>query len=204
MSRNTSILEGISSRLQSPSGICSLKCIAFEDSAFMKGVSSCKAVLVAVATDGFRISNVSFSYIIVDGLDCTDRMIDLCLEMGGNFDLILLHGAPYGGFNIVDVEKLYLKLHSPIISVISSKPNENAVIEALKKHFNDWILRCSLLEKFKPIIPINLKGYIVYVSCYGIDLDHATNILHNITVIGKLPEPLRIARLIARGLPLNL
>lgn len=170
----------------------------------MKGTPSCRAVLVAVATYGFRISNISFSYIIVDGLDCTDRMIDLCLGMGGNFDLILLHGAPYGGFNIVDVEKLYLELHSPIISIISSKPDENAVVEALKKHFDDWILRYSLLEKFKPIIPIDLKGYTVYVSCYGIDLDNAINILQNITVIGKLPEPLRIARLIARGLPLNL
>ncbi|MCS7113622.1 MAG: DUF99 family protein [Candidatus Bathyarchaeota archaeon] len=181
-----------------------LRSIAFEDAAFVKDESNGKALLIAVVMDGFRISDILFSYIIVDGLDSTDRMLELGLKIGGSFDVILLHGAPYGGFNIVDIEKLYSKLRSPIISVISSEPDEDAVLEALRKHFDDWIIRSSLLEKFKPIVPIDLKGFTIYISCYGIDLDRAVDILRELTVIGKLPEPLRVARLIARSLPINL
>lgn len=184
--------------------VSSLRSIAFEDAAFMKGEPNGKALLIAVVMDKLRISDISFAYIEVDGLDSTDRMLELCLKLGGSFDVILLHGAPYGGFNIVDVEKLYSKLGSPIISILSSKPDEYAVIEALKKHFDDWILRSNLLEKFKPIIPVNLKGFTIYISCYGIDLDHAVDILRELIVIGKLPEPLRAARLIARSIPSRL
>ncbi|MEM2739674.1 MAG: DUF99 family protein [Candidatus Bathyarchaeia archaeon] len=200
MSRGT----GLKGRLNSSSRIRRLRSIAFEDAAFMKGKPSGRALLIAVVMDGLRISDISFSYIIVDGLDSTDRMLELGLKIGGSFDVILLHGAPYGGFNIVDVGKLYSELRSPIISVISSKPDEDAVLEALKKHFDDWIIRSNLLEKFKPIVPIDLKGFTVYISCYGIDLDHAVDILRELTAIGKLPEPLRVAKLIARSLPINL
>jgi len=200
MSRNT----GLKGKFDRPLDLSNLRSIAFEDAAFRKGGLNSKALLVAVVMDGFHISDLSFSYITVDGLDVTDRMVELGLKMSGNFDVILLHGAPYGGFNIVDVERLYSKLSSPVISVISSKPDEDAVHEALIKHFQDWVLRLNLLEKFKPISSIDLKGFTVYTSCYGIDVDHATDILRKLTVIGKLPEPLRVARLIARSLPMNL
>jgi endonuclease V-like protein UPF0215 family len=200
MSRNT----GLKGRLNRSLESSSIRSIAFEDAAFRKGGLNGKALLIAVVMDGFHISDLSFSYITVDGLDVTDRMVELGLKMSGDFDVILLHGAPYGGFNIVDVEELYSKLYSPVISVISSKPDEDAVHEALTKHFQDWVLRLSLLEKFKPILPIYLKGFTVYISCYGIDTDHAIDILRKLTVIGKLPEPLRVARLIARSLPMDL
>ncbi|MEM1990487.1 MAG: DUF99 family protein, partial [Candidatus Bathyarchaeia archaeon] len=42
-------------------------------------------------------------------------------------------------------------------------------------------------------------GHEVYVRFYGMSLEEAKGILNKFTLHGAIPEPLRVARLLARG-----
>ncbi|HDO42017.1 MAG TPA: DUF99 family protein, partial [Candidatus Bathyarchaeota archaeon] len=61
--------------------------------------------------------------------------------------------------------------------------------------------RIEIYRKNGPRTPIALRtGHNVYVRFLGISLEEAKGILNKFTLHGAIPEPLRIARLLARGI----
>jgi len=184
--------------------------LAFDDSRFTWcGKRIRWTTLVGCAFDEkLRITGVRFKLIEVDGLDSSEKIVELAKELrcGASHVIVFLDGLCYAGFNVVDMDVLQASLSVPIISVLTEKPNEEEVRAALRKHFSDWDVRWSILSKckFEHEILLNEECKPIYVELRGISLEEAKNILARTTVRGRLPEPLRVAKKIAQGLsPIN-
>ncbi len=164
-----------------------------------------KTLLIGIKLIDMRIENIICEEIDVDGLDATEKAFKI-VSKAMPIDLILLSGISYAGFNLIDAEKLWLEFKIPIIVISKDKPNNNEVLSALKKHFSDWKLRWNIIErvlsKSQGIHAIKVKPNEnpIYVENIGISVDLAEKILRKLTIWGKTPEPLRIAKIIARGL----
>jgi len=159
-----------------------------------------KALLTAVKLKGFSIDNVFLTEITVDGLDATTALIKLL--KGKIFDLIFLSGVSFAGFNLIDVKELFNALNKPVIIVADEKPDNLAVKKALKLHFKDWVKRWRIVKKLGRLyrVKIGLYKNPLYFEVSGIHHRKARELIRAFSLFSKAPEPVRIARIIARGL----
>lgn len=155
---------------------------------------------MAVLFRGRSLEDVRIGEVTVDGIDSTDSIHDMLKGLG--FDFLLLSGATFAGFNVVDAHKLYELLGKPVVVVIGEKPRDHAVKEALRKHFNDWEKRWRLMESLKPMFEVETDPgrSPIYYEVVGLDPGEASKLLRACTFQGRLPESVRMAGMIAKGL----
>ena len=140
---------------------------------------------------------------LIDGTDATDRILAL---LGSSPFLdgvraVLLDGIAVGGFNLIDLDRLYEGLQRPIVTITRHAPDFAAIRAALRKYFpRDAAMRWRLVRAhalFRLPMP---EGNPLRVSAVGCTRAEASAIVRRTTVRGNLPEPLRLARLVARAL----
>jgi len=112
---------------------------------------------------------------------------------------VMIDGIALGGFNIVDIESLSSALGIPVITVTRDKPDMKLIHAALRKYFDDADKRIEKLSR-SPIIELGTAHNPIYVSMAGIGIEEAREIIRSTTVRGVIPEPIRMAHIIASGL----
>lgn len=157
--------------------------------------------IVGVVTRGASyVEGVLSSWCEVDGLDATERIEEMV--RGSRFHptvrALLLNGSTMGGFNPVDLERLFRSTGIPVVSLVRSEPDRESSRAALKKHFPDWEERWRLLEAQRPRA-VRVAGHEVWVAHRGLDDGDVSPLLEKATVRGAVPEPIRLAHLIASG-----
>ncbi len=176
-----------------------IRAVGFDDGtfSFSSKLGREKTILIGVVMKGSQeVVGVLSRWITVDGRDATDAMIDAVLNSRfKDLRVILLKGITYGGFNVVDVERLNRETGLPVVVVIRKKPNLVAMESALRKHFPDAEERIELLRKAPPLAEL-LPGKL-YIQAAGVDERTAEEIVRVTTKTGLLPEPLRLAHMIA-------
>ena len=160
-------------------------------------------ILCGVVWTQEGIENIHLREVAVDGLDVTDRLLDL-ME-GLQLDAVILGGVTFAGFNVMDVHRVYRETDVPVIVYIAASPNPDRVKSALEAHFDDWEKRYSMIDALGPIheTQINEEDPPVYFEVVGCDASWAENVIKESAVLSRTPEPVRIAGLIARGLTLR-
>jgi endonuclease V-like protein UPF0215 family len=171
--------------------------VGVEDGSFQKGITP-RALLVAVLFKGSKIENLKVAKITVDGLDATARLLEMLNEW--EFAAVLLAGASFAGFNIINPAAIHERSKKPVIVVTRTKPDNEAVRRALRRHFRDWEMRWRAFKKssFRKITSMRDTPPI-YVETIGADAKWAFGLVQAVSVC-RVPEPIRVARLIARGL----
>lgn len=146
-----------------------------------------------------RILDVKIGVIAVDGLDSTSSLLSSI--DGWDLDAILFGGATFAGFNVVDFEYVYSKTNCPIIVFSPIYPDVKATREALRKHFSDWELRLSRYDALGEIYEYNLKERSppIYFEALGCTTNFAELVLQEQAITGRVPEAVRVADLIAKG-----
>lgn len=157
------------------------------------------AILIGVVMDGFTLKDVFIDTVKVDGLNATDKALTFISE-AGMLDLILLHGVPYAGFNLIDARRIYEETSYPVICILDHKPDIHRVERALRLRFSDWQERLQIIKKSTPV-ELSIDRIKLIVAVQGLTLDETSKLLREMTLLGKSPEPLRVAKLIAKGLP---
>jgi endonuclease V-like protein UPF0215 family len=162
-----------------------------------------ETVLCGVLTYGFRVEDVFLRLIEVDGLDATEKLLDMASKID-SLDVVLLGGVTFGGFNIIDPITVNESLKVPVIVITTERPDNEAVLNALKKHFEDWRLRYRVFEKLASVSPIyearlNPRENPVFLEVVGMEFERALELLKKVTVRGRVPEPLRIANRVAKA-----
>ena len=168
---------------------------------FIKGLSD-KSVLAGVVLRSDRIiDGFVFSRTTVGGMDATDKIIDMYKALKrDDINVLMLNGCVISWYNVVDLHRVYEELRLPLICVTYEES------EGLEKYFmelfpEDCGRRIEIYRKNGPRTPIALRtGHNVYVRFLGMSLEEAKGILNKFTLHGAIPEPLRIARLLARGI----
>ena len=183
-----------------------LRIIGVDDGAFSptKKISE-RALLLAVLCKQSQVQTVRIGTIEVDGTDSGDVLQTLLTRL--QYDVIMLSGITFGGFNLVNLSKLARTLGKPIIAISGDKPNNHAVVKALSNHFVDWKIRCRMVRSAGKIYsckPLRAEPKL-YFEVKGTTPELARHIIQGTAIISRLPEPIRIARILARALsPLTL
>jgi endonuclease V-like protein UPF0215 family len=113
--------------------------------------------------------------------------------------VIMLNGITFGGFNIVDIKKLNSLTNLPIMALTNAKPDLQSIHDALK-HVSEAEERWRMVLEAGEINEIICKGAKLYMGLAGIDLADALRVVELTATRGCLPEPLRIAHLVASGI----
>jgi endonuclease V-like protein UPF0215 family len=166
--------------------------------AFQRGVASAiqYTSLCLTKIAGSVIKDVRVGCITVDGLDATEVLLNN-LE-NWEYDVIILGGATFAGFNVMDVENVYKTTGRPVI--VFSPKYPDATLNALRKHFPDWRQRWSRYEKLGELFELVIDDYPpIYYEVVGESREFAEKVLREQAILGRTPEAVRIADLIAKG-----
>ncbi len=178
-------------------------CIGIDDGPFPpKGSGRSKAPLIAVLLQGPHLLKAEVGWITIDGLDATTKALVLLNNLHRGPCPILLAGATFAGFNIIDPRVLEKRFRTPTIVVVGSRPNNRGVKRALVKHFPDWRERWGIIRSLGPLRHVRTvaRENPVFYESFGCSGWEARRILSEWAFVSRLPEPLRVAGFVARGL----
>ena len=158
------------------------------------------APLIAVWLKDAHLQHLKSNWITVDGLDAT-RKAQLLLKDSKHIP-VLLSGVTFGGFNLIDPWKIQNNIKAPVIVVIGSRPDSRAVKRALSKHFPDWKERWDLIRSLGPLYKVRTipNEDPLFFERFGCSTKDAVLILKRSAFVSRIPEPLRVAGILARGL----
>jgi len=138
--------------------------------------------------------------ITVDGEDATEKIIEMIEKSSHKkqLKLIITRGITIAGFNYIDMQKLIKKTSLPVISVVDRQPNMDGIKQALE-NLPQSEKRLDLILNSGPIkeVKTSPKEEPVYVQSIGLEEKIVSDLLVKITKVGRIPEPIRVARLIA-------
>jgi endonuclease V-like protein UPF0215 family len=167
-------------------------------------------VVGVVARMGY-VDAVLKTEVRVDGNDATGAIASMVGGSGytGKLEAVMLNGAAVGGFNVVDIGELNRRTGVPVITVTRDRPDMAAIRKALemlgrtpkygRKPIPDWKERLALLERTR-LVEVRTGTKPIYIGFAGLEEPEAKGVVTASTVRGSIPEPVRLAHLIARAL----
>ena len=158
-------------------------------------------IIGVVMRGGNYLECVLKGQVSIDGDDATFVCKDIIKNTRHRKQLkaMLLDGIALGGFNVVDIEDIFNSTSLPVITITRDKPDFRKIEEALKKNFIDWERRLTLIKN-GVIHKVKTSYNPIYVKCSGIDIEEAKEIIKISTIRGVIPEPIRVAHIIASGI----
>lgn len=147
------------------------------------------------------IEGISCSEITIDGTDANSVLEKMINESKykDQIRLIMFDGIALGGFNVIDLEKLYNSVNIPISSITRTEPDLALIKNTLKKHFKDWETRWQVIDNLD-LERIETNYRPIYVKYIGLSSAEVRRLINLTTVRGVLPEPIRVAHLIASAI----
>jgi len=184
------------------SALAPVRLMGVEDGSFRADDRSTPqlSLLCCVEMCSGRVEAVKLTRVEVDGFDATERLLEI-LE-GVDVDAIILGGITFAGFNMVDPTAVNRATGVPVIVYSGKKPDNEEMLRALRKHFPDWERRWRVVEGLGEIHSVKPRNDEppIYFEVVGAPADWAEEVLINAAVISRIPEPVRVAGLVARGL----
>jgi endonuclease V-like protein UPF0215 family len=177
-----------------------MRSVGVDDGAFRPSKKSKqRTLLVAVLFDDVRLLGLKVGRIQVDGRDANVVISSLLRRM--SCDIVMLSGISFGGFNVVDIAELSKTLRRPVVAVTGERPHNEAVRTALCEHFADWKDRWRMVRSAGRIYSVTLRNEPrLYFEVQGASHLFAKKAIASTALISRLPEPVRVARILARGL----
>jgi uncharacterized protein len=197
--------------------------IGFDDGPFAREHRG-RILLVGAVCAGTRLDGLVSGHVQRDGADATRRMIELIL--GSQFEAtvraVMLQGIAVGGFNVVDVHELSGALRVPVLVVMRRQPDLEAMRRALfsdvptmRPRVRGAARKWRLVERAGPVelvggavraagraLPTGVRseGSRLWVQRVGLSVEAARALVDDTTLHGRMPEPIRVAHLIAGGI----
>ena len=171
-----------------------LRVLGIDDGHFNPEDEQC--LLIAVLYRNKYVESVLSTKVAVDGLDATKKIADLVASAKCKPNAIMLQGITFAGFNVVDIKEIAKLTSLPVIIVSRKKPNFEEIKSALQ-NLSDPEARWNRIQSAGKI---HKAGKIYYQSA---GTDRAVEIIGATTVRGNMPEPVRLAHVIASGVVLG-
>ena len=170
----------------------SIRAIGFDDAPFKSDRFS-PVKISGVVCSNTRFEGMLWGEVQKDGCDSTDVISTLVLnsKFHDQIHLLLIDGIAVGGFNVVNLEELSLRIDRPCVSIMRRKPDMRTIKTALE-NLEDGNEKLELIMKAGKIH--QLEGFVFQV--HGADPAIVAMGLSNLTDRGNVPEALRLAHLI--------
>ena len=178
-----------------------IRIIGVDDGKFTPHTKGEVLIVGVVLRGGGWVEGAMHTYISIDGLDATEKIASMIntSRHKRQLRLIMLNGITFGGFNIADIRKLHELTTLPVLALTRDKPDLDAIHEALR-NLPQTEARWQMVLEAGQLHEVICKGTKLYVGLAGLSLSDAQKIVDLTATRSCLPEPLRVAHLIASGL----
>ena len=157
----------------------------------------------AVFRGGQWLDGVLTAYIDQDGTDVTEQLIEMVTKSRhrGQLRVLMLDGVTFGGFNVLDVKEVFKKTGLPLIVITRELPDMAKIRKAIR-HLPGWRQRLKVMGGAGKIYPVGTKtrGRPVYMQVVGMKVTDAESVVKLSSTRSLVPEPLRVAHLIATAM----
>ncbi|OYT26808.1 MAG: hypothetical protein B6U97_03085 [Candidatus Altiarchaeales archaeon ex4484_96] len=161
-------------------------------------------IIGTVFRGGSWIDGVMRSEVEVDGIDSTDKLIEMVNKSRfKDLRVILLDGLGFGGFNLVDIKRLHEETALGVIVVVRKMPDFKAIDEVVSGLRHEKYYRRCMLHAGKPFKVVTRENKHIYIQYHGLSLEDARSIVKLTSTRSLIPEPIRVAHLIASGFVLG-
>ncbi len=146
--------------------------------------------------EGLMVSDVE-----VDGDDATQQVAEMVerSRFREGVALTMIDGVAFGGFNVIDVQELHDRIGVPIATVTNKRPDMSSIERALRARFSNWKEKLELISRSE-LERVKTPHKPLYVYGVGISSVDLRGLIRGSTIRGALPEPLRIAHLMATAI----
>jgi uncharacterized protein len=180
-----------------------IRVLGIDDGKFVPHTKGTVDIVGVVYRGAHSFDGIMKTKITIDGFDATEKFA-LMIKSSPYYEeirVVVLDGVTFGGFNVVDISKLFSLIDLPIISIARKKPNMKEIKAALQ-NLTDFDVRWAIMNNMGEPFEVKVKPELnpVYLHLAGILCADAKNILKKTSSIANIPEALRVAHLIASGL----
>ncbi|MGC9434920.1 MAG: DUF99 family protein [Methanomicrobiales archaeon] len=146
-----------------------------------------------------RVDGFSLAEVTVGGMDATEGVIDLFSALARrDINLVMMSGCVIAWFNIIDPHRITAATGCPLVTVTyEASPG---IEEDIARHFPGDQERMLAYRRLKPPVLVRLEtGYTAFIRTWGLSEEDGARLCRDLTLDGRVPEPLRLARLLARS-----
>ena len=145
------------------------------------------------------VDGVSFGSSTIEGNDATNNIVNMWKKLDRNdIGCIFLDGLVVSMYNIIDGRSICEITGLPVVAITfrDSKGLEGSIRYHFCTQSTDRIRRYNMLGDREPVL---LKtGKKIFIRYWGSSYEIVTTRLNSFTLQGSIPEPIRLAKLIAR------
>lgn len=175
-----------------------IRILGFDDGAFERTDEEV-LVIGVIFRGGKFLDGALRTKVAVDGNDATDKIVTLInsTRHKQQLKIIMFDGITLGGFNIVDIKKIHQETRIPVLVINRKHPDVKKVRKALKM-FEDYKERWQMIKNAGRIKRFKVRdSKDIFYQAVGIDDSLAREVITLSTTRSYIPEPLRVAHLIA-------
>ncbi len=177
-----------------------IRLLGFDDGPFDRKIDEEVLVVGAFCRGGEQLEGVLSMTVKIDGEEATVTLaqhVNSC-KFKPQIQAVFLDGIAFGGFNVVNIEKLFHLTGIPVIVIVRDYPDYPKIKKALQKL--GWERRYQLMEKAGPPREIILPKGNLYFQFKGAEEKVVRELIKLAATHSILPEPVRLAHLIATGI----
>ena len=145
-----------------------------------------------------RIDGFAYGRVTVGGMDATQTIVTMVQSLERrDLNVILLSGSVIAWFNVIDPGCIHNETGIPVICVTYEE--SDGLVDEIRRHFPGDETRLSAYLRLGDRVPLTLRtGQTCWLRSWGLGAKDAGQLCKDFTLEGKIPEPLRVARLCAR------
>lgn len=180
-----------------------IRVVGVDDGVFAPHTKGLADVIGIVFRGGYWLDGMMKTEVTIDGMDATEKIAEMVKASPhyAQLRVVMLNGVTFAGFNVVDVTKLSKLTGLPVIAVTREKPDFDNIRKALK-HLPQSETRWKIIENASGLIRVRSRRgeEPIFMQIAGISKEDAEKIVKKTSTRSNVPEPLRVAHIIASGL----
>jgi endonuclease V-like protein UPF0215 family len=168
--------------------------IGIDDGPFEKDADAATPIVGVVMEGSDLVEGVAMTSFPIDGAGVTDFLAAWIqgLRFRPGLQGIVLGGITIAGLAVVDVERLSQSLDLPVLVLNRKDPRNHRLDTALESA--GLADRLDVVDRIPPSFSVS-DG--LYLACAGASPEEAARLIDATRRKGEMPEPLRLAHLIA-------
>ena len=146
-----------------------------------------------------RVDGLAYARTTVGGDDATEAVLNLYRQLDRtDVNALLLSGLAISWFNIIDQREVWDRIQKPVICLTYEE--SPGLEDYIREYFPQPEGKLRRYAASGERTSVLLKtGFEVYARAFGATIEDTRILLNKFTRDGRVPEPVRVARLAARA-----